>query len=50
MFGMIMAMGTFQFTRPRGARHAIAIDHNISQQFQFTRPRGARREEINTSG
>ena len=32
----------FQFTRPRGARHALVEDTGKTVEFQFTRPRGAR--------
>ena len=34
--------GMFQFTRPRGARHATAKGTTAYDLFQFTRPRGAR--------
>ena len=33
----------FQFTRPRGARHALPMARPAVGAFQFTRPRGARR-------
>ena len=37
-----LATSSFQFTRPRGARHRLRLSGKITLWFQFTRPRGAR--------
>ncbi len=39
---------TFQFTRPRRARHNFADVHFILLMFQFTRPRRARQHPLMT--
>lgn len=33
---------SFQFTRPRGARHWVGVEESTPFEFQSTRPRGAR--------
>ena len=42
---LAIELGTFQFTRPRGARHKATQTVEDTDKFQFTRPRGARQEE-----